>query len=84
MVLNRLCKLVAISWRFVTLKREKNASKSPQNLSMFEIAAILLRQIATKLPLDLESPQKLPLKSPQISPVWAFNAAGRISICTGA
>ena len=29
---------------------EKLASKSPQNSSMFEIAAILWRQIATKLP----------------------------------
>jgi len=70
---NRPCKLVAISWRSVTLKLNKNGSKSPQNSSVFEIAAILWQEIATKSLLvytgDLESPQKSPLKSPKKSPV---------------
>ena len=45
---NRPCKLAAISRRFVTLKLKKMPSKSPQNQSVFEIAAILWQQIATK------------------------------------
>ena len=47
---------------FCYSQTEKIASKSLQNSSMFEIAAILWRQIAMKSPLvytgDLESPQK--------------------------
>ena len=38
---NRPCKLATISWQFVTLKLKKIASNSPQNSSMFEIAASL-------------------------------------------
>jgi len=58
---------------FCYSQTEKIGSKSTQNWGMFEIAAILWRQIATKSPLvytgDLESPQKSPLKSPQKWPV---------------
>jgi len=62
-----------------TLRAEGALSrqKCGVNSSMFEIVAILWRQVATKSPLvytgDMESPQKSPpkspIKSPQKSPV---------------